>query len=178
MEICSCNNSFKYSKTPSFVLKASLLIALLLYYPNLPQFAQFFFFNCNALRKLAHISIQKEHRSKDFNYKNFTIQLVLAAGVYAKGNVGTPDNKKKGTIKNATTFPHLYLLLSSFSSDREGSGLDPLINHPSAKKDTPARIAVPHAWEYQRLYCLMAKRHCSRSVAGSGFAASGGFGNP
>ena len=48
---------------------------------------------------------------------------------------------------------------------------------PSAKKETPARMAVPQAWEYHLAYSLVANFHCSRSVAGSGFTASGGFRN-
>jgi hypothetical protein len=63
-------------------------------------------------------------------------------------------------------------------SARDGSGFDPLTSHPSAKKAAPARMAVPQAWEYQRLYCRTANRHWSRRVAASGIAASGGFGYP
>uniref|UniRef100_A0A0E0AAC3 Uncharacterized protein n=1 Tax=Oryza glumipatula TaxID=40148 RepID=A0A0E0AAC3_9ORYZ len=37
-------------------------------------------------------------------------------------------------------------------------------------------MAVPQAWEYHLLYCRTANRHCSRSVAASGIAASGGLG--
>ncbi|KAA8515194.1 hypothetical protein F0562_018373 [Nyssa sinensis] len=47
---------------------------------------------------------------------------------------------------------------------------------PRAKKDRPATMAVPHACEYHLLYCLIANLHCSLSVAGSGFVASGGCG--
>lgn len=65
---------------------------------------------------------------------------------------------------------------SSSSRALEGSGLDPLMNQPRAKKETPARMAVPQAWEYHRLYCRMAYRHWSRRVAGSGLKGSGGFG--
>lgn len=62
------------------------------------------------------------------------------------------------------------------SSWREGRGLEPLIIQPSVKKEIPASIAVPQACEYHLLYCLMANLHWSRSVAGSGFWISGGFG--
>ena len=59
---------------------------------------------------------------------------------------------------------------------KEGRGLEPLMIQPRAKKETPAKMAVPQAWEYHLLYCLMANFHCSRSVTGSGFVVSGGFG--
>lgn len=62
------------------------------------------------------------------------------------------------------------------SRRKEGRGLEPLMIQPRAKKESPARMAVPQAWEYHLLYCLMANLHCSRSVAGSGLFASGGFG--
>jgi len=69
------------------------------------------------------------------------------------------------------------LLFSLFLEvEREGRGLDPLMNQPSAKKETPAKMAVPHAWEYHLLYCLMANFHCSFKVEGSGICRSGGFG--
>lgn len=48
---------------------------------------------------------------------------------------------------------------------------------PSAKKAPPASMAAPQALEYHRAYCRVAYLHCSRSVAGSGISASGGFGN-
>lgn len=73
--------------------------------------------------------------------------------------------------------PSLSWEAASFESPlKEGKGLDPFTIHPSAKNDRPAKMAVPHAWEYHLLYCLIANLHCSLSVAGSGFAASGGFG--
>ena len=75
---------------------------------------------------------------------------------------------------SATDLP----LASCCGSARDGSGFDPLTSHPSAKKAAPARMAVPQAWEYQRLYCRTANRHWSRRVAASGIAASGGFGYP
>lgn len=51
------------------------------------------------------------------------------------------------------------------------------MNQPRAKKESPASMADPQAWEYHLLYCLMANLHCSLSVAASGFLESGGFGN-
>ncbi|KAF3773001.1 hypothetical protein EJ110_NYTH52449 [Nymphaea thermarum] len=62
------------------------------------------------------------------------------------------------------------------SSRLEGKGLEPLMIHPRAKKEMPARMAVPQAWEYHLLYCRMANLHWSLRVAASGFTASGGLG--
>eukprot|EP00268_Persea_americana_P026098 TRINITY_DN2548_c0_g1_i2.p1 TRINITY_DN2548_c0_g1~~TRINITY_DN2548_c0_g1_i2.p1 ORF type:complete len:154 (+),score=18.40 TRINITY_DN2548_c0_g1_i2:1100-1561(+) len=67
-------------------------------------------------------------------------------------------------------------LVSLSGRCREGRGLEPLMIQPSAKKAPPARMAVPHACEYHLLYWRMAKRHCSRSVVGSGMDVSGGLG--
>lgn len=39
----------------------------------------------------------------------------------------------------------LLLLSLLLEVEREGKGLDPLMNQPSAKKETPAKMAVPHA---------------------------------
>ena len=85
--------------------------------------------------------------------------------------------KKKNITESGALTSHLSslaaaLALVSWGSAREGSGLEPLTSHPSAKKAAPARMAVPQAWEYQRLYCRTANRHWSRSVAASGTAAS------
>ncbi|CAI0445100.1 unnamed protein product [Linum tenue] len=40
------------------------------------------------------------------------------------------------------------------------------MTHPRAKKESPARIADPHAWEYHLLYFFVAYCHCSLRVAG------------
>lgn len=58
---------------------------------------------------------------------------------------------------------------------KEGKGFSPLMIQPRAKKAVPARMAVPQAWEYHLLYCLMAYLHWSLRVAESGFTVSGGL---